>query len=326
LERTAIVGAYEDAALQWLTSAKLPTLGELVAEDRLTQGTFFTHIGVFNGRGISEAAGRFRRGQSVDKEAVLWTKLDTLREGLTLTVQVHPQNYTSNSASVEMSGKKRLFLVGRLTECDTKNLRAQAYIVGYLHEEPRKGMPSIDHFGRLPWHMEVFPQQIDNFAASTDEKMPTAAELAKMLTIPESEVKAAFASIIGEPFIPKDWGGEHSDLVSTQVRIENQSVSTAFAFKGPGKAKKLTVADLGKNGDQISRLFSEPSDFVVLQHCHGVTSAVRDHMRAFATRIGQLRPFCIIDGADTLRIFKAYEKLGFSRSKRKSKTHPRRAE
>jgi hypothetical protein len=194
-------------------------------------------------------------------------------------------------------------------------LRAQAYIVGHVHEEPRKGMPSIDRFGRLPWQMEVFPQLVDNFAASASDNEPTAADLDKMLTIPESEVKAAFASIIGELFIPKDWGGEKSDLVSTQVRIDGQPVSTAFAFKGRGKAKRLTVADLGKNGDQISRLFSEPSDFVVLQHCHSVTSAVRDHMRAFATRIGRLRPFCIIDGADTVRIFKAYKKLGFGRQK-----------
>ena len=59
--------------------------------------------------------------------------------------------------------------------------------------------------------------------------------------------------------------------------------------KGRAKPKKLTVADLGKNGDQISRLFSEPSDLVVLQHCDRVTSAVRDHMCAFATRIGRLR-------------------------------------
>jgi hypothetical protein len=34
-------------------------------------------------------------------------------------------------------------------------------------------------------------------------------------------------------------------------------------------------------------------------------------MRAFATRIGQLRPFSIIDGADTVRILKAFGKLGF---------------
>jgi hypothetical protein len=311
--------------LNWLTTAKLPTLGELVAEGRLSQGEFFTHIGTFNAKGISEAPGRFRQGLPLKKEPVLWTKLDSFREGLTLTVQAHPENYTSTSASVEMSGKKRLFLVGRLTECDTDDLRAQAYIVGHLHDEPRKGMPSIDHFDRLPWHMEVFPLQIDNFSACGSEKAPTATELRKILSTPEAEVKAAFAAIVGEPFVSKDWGGEKSDLVSTQIRLEGQQVSTAFGFKGPAKPKHLTVADLGKNGDQISRLFSEPSDFVILQHCHGVTSAVRDHMRAFATRIGQLRPFCIIDGADTIRILRAYEKLGFSRAVRKSKTRARRS-
>jgi excisionase family DNA binding protein len=47
------------------------------------------------------------------------------------------------------------------------------------------------------------------------------------------------------------------------------------------------------------------------RHCHAVTSAVRDHMRAFATCIGWLRPFCVIDGADTIRILKAYGRLGF---------------
>jgi hypothetical protein len=144
------------------------------------------------------------------------------------------------------------------------------------------------------------------------EKEPTAAELKRLLSIPEKDVKAAFASIIDETFVPKDWGGEQSDLVSTQVRIGGTQVFTAFAFKGPAKSKQLTVADLGKNGDQISRLFSEPADFVVLQHCHKIASAVRDHMRAFATRIGRLRPFCIIDEADTVRILRAYEKLGFS--------------
>jgi hypothetical protein len=99
-----------------------------------------------------------------------------------------------------------------------------------------------------------------------------------------------------------------------QIRIAGQQLSAAFAFKGPAKPRPLTVADLGKNGDQISRLFAEPCDFVVLQHCHNVTAAVRDPMRAFATRIGRLRPFCIIDGADTVRILRAYGKLEFGRT------------
>jgi hypothetical protein len=311
LQRTVILGAYEDAVLVWLSSANFPSLGQIVAENRVTQGDFFTHLGAFSGSGILEGADRLYRGLPLRKEALLRAKLDNFRDGLTLTVQAHPENYTTTSASGEMSGKKRLFLVGRITDCETNNFRAQAYVIGHLHEEQRKGMPSIDRFGRLQWHMEVFPTQVDNFATASAVKPPTTSELAKIQSTEELDVKEAFASIVGEPFVPKDWAGEKSDLCTTQLRIEGQQVAAAFAFKGRSKAKKMTVADLGKNGDQISRLFSEPSDFVVLQHCHEVTSAVRDHMRAFATRIGRLRPFCIIDGADTVRILKAYGKLGF---------------
>ncbi len=231
LERRAVITAYEDAAIAWLTSARLPTLGELLARGHLTQGSFFTHIGDFNGRGILDAAGRFRSGRPINREAVLWTKLDAFCEGLTLTAQAHPENYTTTSAPGEMSGKKRLFLVGRLTECDTKTIRAQAYIVGHLHEEPRKGMPNTDRFGRLPWQMEVFPQMVDNFASSANENMPSTAELARMLTIPESEVKSAFASIIGERFIPKDWGGNGQ----TSSRRRCGSTGKRFQQRSPSR-------------------------------------------------------------------------------------------
>ena len=142
----------------------MPTLGQIVAESRLSQGTFFTHIGAFFGRDILDAATRFHKGQALRKEAVLWTKLDGFRQGATLTVQVHPENYTTSSAAEEMSGKKQLFLVGRLTECETLAMRGQAYIIGHLHEEPRPGTQNTDHFGRLPWQMEVFPSLIYNFA------------------------------------------------------------------------------------------------------------------------------------------------------------------
>ena len=313
LYRTSILTAYEDASVNWLDTAELPTLGELIAQDRLRQGVLFTHLGPFFGRGIEDAATFAYLGKPMKRQAVLWAKLDGFRDGMTLTVQAHPDNYTSSSAAGEMSGKKRLFLVGRLTECETNELRAQAYIVGHIHEERRQAVPNIDRFDLLGSNMEAFPMMIDNFEKTAEEGTPTKKELERLLTIPESDIKAAFADIIGEVFVPKDWGGEQSDLVSTHARLRGESVVTAFAFKGPAKPKKLTVADLGKNGDQISRLFSEPCDFVILQHCHMVTSAVRDHMRAFATRIGRLRPFCIIDGADTVRIFRAYGKLGFGR-------------
>jgi hypothetical protein len=172
----------------------LPTMGTLFAESSLSQGAFFTHLGPFFGKGISDAAVGFRKGKVLREEALLWAKLDTFRDGATLTLQAHPENYRTQSAPGEMSRKHRLFLVGRLTECDTNALRAQAYIVGHLHEEPRQGVPSVDRLGRLPWQMEVFPSMVDTFAAAEGEVEVTTQDLNKLLTIPEVDIKTAFAS------------------------------------------------------------------------------------------------------------------------------------
>jgi hypothetical protein len=70
----------------------------------------------------------------------------------------------------------------------------------------------------------------------------------------------------------------------------------------------MTMAHLGKNGDQIDRLFSEPAELLILQHCHEVTPPVRGAMRAYAQQMGRLRLFGIIDGYDTVRLFRAYKK------------------
>jgi hypothetical protein len=311
LQRAAVAWALEEATLKWLSSACLPTLGELIVTGKLDNGTFFTHYGPFYGKGILDSAARFSEGKPPKAIPELRARLESFSPKLTLKIQVHPQNYASASSAGDLSGRNSLFIVARLTASTPPHLEAQAYAIGHIHEQPRPSGLSMDRFGRLQWQMEVFLRDVDTFAEAADLPAATSEELQSLARISEADLKQAFAEVVGESFVPKDWGGERSDLFSTHVTLQGQSVATAFAFKGPAKYKPLTVADLGKNGDQISRLFSEPADFVILQHCHQITSPVRDHMRAFATRIGRLRPFSLIDGADTLRVLKAYRKLGF---------------
>jgi len=86
---------------------------------------------------------------------------------------------------------------------------------------------------------------------------PTKVDLSALPDIPERQIKEAFAEIIGEPTIPKDWGGERSDLFSDRVRLDGKRISTALMLKGPAQFAPLTPAGLGKNGDQIDRVFSE---------------------------------------------------------------------
>ena len=159
--------------------------------------------------------------------------------------------------------------------------------------------------------VELFPELIDNFAEVQRVRRPRKDELNALMYIPEEEIKNAFSEIIGEPYIQKDWGGERSDLLSTHVRVDGSRVSAAFLFKGPAggsKFRAMTIKDLGKNGDQIERLATEPADLLVVQHCHQVTSAVRSMLRAFCNQIGHLRRCCILDGYETLRILRAYKK------------------
>jgi len=158
--------------------------------------------------------------------------------------------------------------------------------------------------------LEVFIDTIDSFSLVRETPPPLDSEMGILKTIPEQQIKKSIAEILNEQNIPKDWAGERSDLFTTQVVIDGGRISTAIAFKGPSKFKPMTLAELGKNGDQIDRLFTEPVDLVMLQHCHNITPPVRGMMRAYATRIYDLKLFCILDGKETLRLLRAYKKCG----------------
>lgn len=312
LTRTSVIGTYEGAAIAWLSTRKFPSLGQLLIEHKAASGTFFTHDAAFFGKDIEAAALQLAAKGFTSKKPILWTKLDAFKPGLKLTLQAHPDNYTTNSAAGEMAGKNHLFLAGRITEIDAEEIRAQAYIVGRLHEEPRLGVPSIDRFNRLQWNMEIFPSQIDQFASGAMETPPAPGELEALKRIAEVDVKNAFAEILGEPFVPSDWGGERSDLATSNLSIGGVRIAAAFAFKGRSVPRPLVIKGMGKNGDQGGRLFSEPVELAVVQHCDQITQPVREMMRAYAVRPGQMKPFCLVDGAETVRILRAHGKLGFT--------------
>jgi hypothetical protein len=67
----------------------------------------------------------------------------------------------------------------------------------------------------------------------------------------------------------------------------------------------MDVKALGKNGDQIDRLFTEPAELLILQHCHQIKPAVVGMMDAYAHDARRLRSYMIIDGADTGRILRS---------------------
>lgn len=315
LRKNWIISGLKDALTDWLRSARPPTLGQLLIADSLKPNLLFTHYTNYFFRGLSEVHKAIEKGRFPVPPAEAYAKLEEFNTHQRVRFRFHHEHLTSNSSWVELRGQKRLLILGMATEITDEVIEAIPWVIANPMPDlfDRKTVVGEGWINRL----EIFVDQIDVLSALQDYRPRyKPSDLNRLKDIPEKEVKHAFAEILGEPTVPKDWGGEQSDLFTTQVRVRSERISAAFAFKGPAKFHPMTMADLGKNGDQINRLFAEPADLLVLQHCHEITPPVRGSMRAFAQQMGQPRLFCLIDGYDTLRIFEYFGKCGLSKRNR----------
>jgi hypothetical protein len=90
-------------------------------------------------------------------------------------------------------------------------------------------------------------------------------------------------------------------------------VSAAFAFKGHGTKGKLTPAKLGKNGDQIQRLFEAPAQVFFIQYHGQIAQSVLQQMAMLAVAKSVMSGlpiwYGIFDGQDSNRIYTAYRSL-----------------
>ena len=115
---------------------------------------------------------------------------------------------------------------------------------------------------------------------------------------------------IGETGTFKDWGGETSDLYSTRLMLNGKRMRVAFGFKGPGLAASLVPSRLGKNGDQMERLFSVPANVFFVQHWREIMPSIVRMMKVFAVdkalSTGKPVYYGLIDGHDSNRLRLAY--------------------
>ena len=85
-------------------------------------------------------------------------------------------------------------------------------------------------------------------------------------------------------------------------------------LKGPGiRKKEMTIADCGKNGDQLVRLFGAPADLFVVQFIGRISEMVIKDVESKVHALhkyGKKAQFLIVDGQDTARLLLAYGKLG----------------
>lgn len=172
----------------------------------------------------------------------------------------------------------------------------------------RKISISLGKEGRLPSRITV-----DDLASfDRVRKISGVDKSLRLNRFSEARVKKGFKSIIGESHNFTDWGGEKNDLFTTKLRVTPSTrKAAAFAFKGKGTTGTLTPKKLGKNGDQIDRLFSSDAEVFFVVY-HGKVDESVDHsmhVHAIAKSMGgRAVKFGVIDGDDLNRLYQAYPK------------------
>ncbi|TMI57253.1 hypothetical protein E6H14_07485 [Candidatus Bathyarchaeota archaeon] len=134
-----------------------------------------------------------------------------------------------------------------------------------------------------------------------------------LLPIGENAFQAGLQKIIQEEGEHNDWGGETDDLFSSRLLFKGQRMSVAFGLKGRGTKGKLVPKKMGKDGDQIQRLFRAPADVFLVQYWGQVDESIVEEMKNMAIARSFLEKktiyYGIIDGQDTRRIITGYREL-----------------
>jgi hypothetical protein len=129
--------------------------------------------------------------------------------------------------------------------------------------------------------------------------------------LPEHTVKVGILALLRELKNPKDWGGESNDIFTVKLKIRGQAKRAAFALKGPAKKGTLVPGKMGKNGDQVQRLFNSPADVFFVQYEGEIAESVVALMEQLAKARSLLSgcvSFGIIDRDSTYRLRLAYPK------------------
>ncbi|HUC24244.1 MAG TPA: hypothetical protein VMA73_16160 [Streptosporangiaceae bacterium] len=291
-----------EAALPYVLAAELaealPTLGiSELARGVLEQDL---HVGRVVGAELEFTFRRAKDGDAPGVKPVSFTAVLDTGKRLRVTGSFNSARTASSSAIGSLTGNRRAYMIGTVTDHSAAGIELRPAFIGirsFLDDDPATG--------RVAPGLRVYPSEIGQFNGIDFGGLVAEADLMAIRRVPEETVKNAFARLIGESYVPKDWGGERSDLYTSRVIVRGHQVSAAWLFKGRGHPYPMTVKALGKPGDQIGRLFSEPAELLVLQHCHQITTAVVNMMDAYAHDLRNPRTYTIIDGADTSRILKS---------------------
>lgn len=151
---------------------------------------------------------------------------------------------------------------------------------------PTKRKTSVN-YGKTTFIFHTKPQvqqlSVDDFDSFKNVRSISSGNLVSVKKMAERKINRGICNILtqGEK---KDWGGERNDIFSTRVKINGKRTVSSFALKGKGTKGTLTPKKMGKNGDQISRLFEGTAVVHFVVHNDSIQESILDLMQTHAIR------------------------------------------
>jgi hypothetical protein len=293
---------FERVLTTYLERSGVASLTEAHSRGELHVGQLAWLDQVITFKGMSaalEAIGRGARGTATFTASLATDK------GVRVRGEYNAARLTSSTAADVLSGTKRQFILGYVDGIAADEIKLRPVVIATRRLRPVPEIPVW--YGDDP--LWVTPAAIDQFKGVDFQQRLERTDLNVLKGIPEKEVKTAFAGIFREPEVPKDWGGEQLDLWTAKVSVQRRPLRAAIAFKGPAEFHPMTIATLGKNGDQIDRLAQTAADLMIVQHCHHITPPVINMLKNYANNPRNPKRYMTIDGYDTIKILRHFGRL-----------------
>lgn len=294
-----------DLALQFCKANKVRTLGEIILSKKGLENAIFCSTESLKGN-----------KKVYSEERVKNSILFPIKIPQKVYLEFSVRHFIADTGKMDQSAPRVMSIIGQIRNHTDTEIIIHPIIMGaptfdsYFNKDVPLD-PTFVAFQGWNWFL-TFPEDIDEFSQIKNTPQIAVEEWTSyMKNHEESVIKQKLSEVLN--VIPsKDWGGEINDLFVSNIHLSGVRKTAAFLLKGPAGGKKfkpMKPTFLGKNGDQIFRLAQSPADILIVQHCHEIEESVRATLRAFSAAPHNPRRYCLIDGQDTYRILKTYNKL-----------------
>jgi hypothetical protein len=215
-------------------------------------------------RDYSEKVGRSTFDREVDNARYRESVNVWARDVLEALTGIFPTELEANIFSTPQP-----WLAGEYLGKDQNYGRLMDRVLELIHSLENILLTHLPRYTELPIQERLYVEDIDSFRKVRDVNPDAVRSLLSprgYFYHTEEALQLSLERILEVSLHKKDWGGEINDLYTANIVVNGRRAATAFLLKGRGLRKDLLeIADCGRNGEQLLRLFDSPAELFVVQ-------------------------------------------------------------